>query len=143
MDLRPSPQKHAARFSSTCVLTALTLLFFALPSYPQAAPAPRSSGKGSIDGIVVDDQSKPVAAAEVLLVPPSQLVSALRSYTTGANGAFHFEGLAPDRYSFRIQHATLKMDLYEIPAVDVRLDQHLSDVRISVFIPSVITGTVT
>ena len=65
-------------------------------AYPLAA----SSGAGSLTGVVVDDQRRPVAAARVGLLGPAGVT--VRSTLTKQDGGFTFDGIAPGRYTLGV-----------------------------------------
>jgi outer membrane receptor protein involved in Fe transport len=84
-----------------CVIAAFlglsgpALSFHALAVEPQLLAA--SSSEGTVDGIVVDDQGKPVAAARIQLSNAAGKVVAQAQ--TDAHGVFNIGGVAPGSYT--------------------------------------------
>src|SRR5262249_8146343 len=57
-------------------------------------------------------------------------------------GAFLFDHLQPGHYGLQTSHARFQRDVNEAPTIDLRPGSDLAGIRLTMFVPSFITGSV-
>ena len=92
---------YGVRPGSAPLLLLVALIALLVPGFAQA-----TEQTGTIQGVVIDDASLPLAGANVVV--NSKELQGLREYTTKADGTFWLPGLPPGLYELRAEFEGLQ-----------------------------------
>jgi len=113
------------------------------------ASAPKPASRAVIEGIVIKDPGgEPVKKALIELIAENQSEGGDYTATTGADGAFHIEGIAPGRYRlFAERTGFLELDKHharsEGRVLTLTAGQEVKDLQLRLQAAAVVRGRVT